>query len=223
MQINATGTGNSTVLYVGSTGSQYIQPYDFTVATQSAATRLPYAPNSMVISEDLSTIYMGNSNEIMVFSTNSNTLTKEIPALQGSVLAISNDNTTLVITDPIRKLVYLYLASGSISTEYGGVGTHAEFSPDSQTVYITTTDGRLLTHSTFTGWNSQTLTTQPTDVAVTVPNAGAYLGGTPVTGHTACPHHYHHQRHRRQPDHLQRLLPSGRHHHRKRGPHRGYE
>ena len=50
-----------------------------------------------------------------------------------------------------------------------------------------TTDGRLLTYSSFLGWNSQTLTTAPTDVAVTIPNAGAYLAGTPVKGYTACP------------------------------------
>ena len=187
--IKATGTGNSTVLYIGSTNSQYIQPYDFTVTTQSAPVRLPYAPNSMVLSEDLSTIYMGNANEIMVYSTTTNTLTSQITSLQGSVLAVSNDNTTVVITDPVRQLVYLYLPgnNGTISTEYGGVGTHAEFSPDSQTVYITTTDGRLLVHSTFDGWHSQTLIVPPTDVAVTVPNAGAYIGGNPVTAHTACP------------------------------------
>jgi hypothetical protein len=187
--VNAAGTGNSTVLYIGSTGSQYIQPYDFTVTTQSAPVRLPYAPNSMVLSEDLSTIYMGSTNELMIFSTLSNALTNQITALSGTVLAASNDNSTVVVTDPVRQLIYLYgtLSSGSIISEYGGVGTHAEFSPDSQTVYITTTDGRLLVYSTFSGWNSQALTTQPTDVAVTVPTAGVYLGGTPVTGHTNCP------------------------------------
>ncbi len=187
VQINATGTGNSTVLYIGSTNSLYIQPYDFTVTTQSAPVRLPYAPNSMILSEDLSTIYMGNANELMIFSTGNNSLTSQITSLQGSVLAVSNDNTTVVVTDPIRQLIYLYLSSGSVETQYGGVATHAQFSPDSQTVYITTTDGRLLTYSSFLGWNSETLTTAPTDVAVTIPNAGAYLGGTPVKGYTACP------------------------------------
>ena len=123
----------------------------------------------------------------MVYSTLSNSLTSEIPSIAGNVLAISNDNTTLVVTDPARKLVYLYLVSGSILSEYGGVGTHAQFSPDSQTVYVTTTDGRLLTYSTFTGWNAQNLSTLGTDVAVTVPHAGAYLGGTPVRGYTVCP------------------------------------
>jgi hypothetical protein len=185
--INATGTGNSTVLYIASTGSQYIQPYDFTVTTQPAPTRLPYAPNSLVLSEDQSTIYMGTANELMVYSTLSNLLTSEVPSIAGPVLAVSNDNSTLVVTDPVRQLVYLYLTSGSILSEYGGVGTHAQFSPDSQTVYITTSDGRLLTHSTFTGWNAANLNTLGTDVAVTVPHAGAYLGGTPVTGYSVCP------------------------------------
>ena len=42
--INATGTGNSTVLYIASTGSQYIQPYDFTVSTQPAGHPPPVRP-----------------------------------------------------------------------------------------------------------------------------------------------------------------------------------
>ena len=177
------------MLYIGSTGSQYIQPYDFTLMTQSSPVRLPYVPNSMVISEDLSTIYMGTSNELMIYATATNQLSKEDTSVSGTALAVSNDNTTLVLTDPVRQLVYLYTtgSTSGVSTEYGGIATHAEFSPDSQTVYITTTDGRLLVHSTFTGWTSVPLANVATDVAVTVPNAGVYLAGSPVTGRTNCP------------------------------------
>jgi hypothetical protein len=187
VQINAKGTSNSTVLYIGSTNSQYLQPVDFTVATQSASVRLPYVPNSMVISEDLSTIYMGSSTEIMVFSTPSNAVSRQDTQVVGTVLAVSPDNSTVVITDPSRNLVYLYASSGTVTTEFGGVATRAQFSPDSQTVYITTTDGRLLVHSTFTGWTSVPLANVASDVAVTVPNAGVYLGGAPVTARTNCP------------------------------------
>ena len=199
VNLNATGTGNSTVLYIASTSSQYLLPIDFTLSTQSAPVRLRYVPNSMVISEDLSTIYLGTANELIIYNTGSNSTIEDI-SVQGNVLAVSPDNSTVVVTDPVRKLTYLYLAksptgtggattgsTGGISTEQGGVGTRAQWSPDSQTVYITTADNRLLVYSTFTGWSSVPLANLATDVAVTVPNAGVYLGGTPVTARTNCP------------------------------------
>ena len=187
VQINATGTNYSTVLYIGSTQSQYLLPVDFTTTTQLPPVRLPYVPNSLVLSQDLSTIYMGNSVEIMSFSTASNSVTKQDTSLSGTVLAVSPDNGTIIVTDPVRGLTYLYLSAGGVSTEYGGVGTSASWTPDSQTVYITTTDGRLLVHSTFTGWSSINLTNIATDVAVTVPSLGVYLGGNPVDVRTNCP------------------------------------
>ena len=187
LQIQATGTNFSTVLYIGSTNSQYLLPIDFTVTTQPSPVRMPYAPNSMVISEDQSTIYMGTSVEIMEYSTASNSIIKQDSTISGTVLAVSDDNTTVLVTDPVRQLTYLYLAGGGVSTEYGAVATSAQFSPDSQTVYVTTADGRLLVHSNFTGWSSITLTTPATDVTVTVPNSGVYLASSPVDVRTNCP------------------------------------
>ncbi len=188
LQLNAIGTNINTVLYIGSTNSQYLLPIDFTLPTQATPIRLPYAPNSLVLSEDLSTIYMGTPNEIMIFSTTSNALTKEDASLAGTVLAASPDNTTVVVTDPVRKLVYLYGSTGAVTAEYGGVATHAEWTPDSHTVYITTTDNRLLVYSSFTGWTAVPLSTLATDVAITVPNAGAYLAENTVADvRTICP------------------------------------
>jgi hypothetical protein len=128
------------------------------------------------------------------------------------VLAVSPDGTTLVITDPIRQFVYLYNASGTtattgtggtttaagIQTQFGGVGTHAAFSPDSQTVYITlgdynsatgvtTPNNQLLVHSQFTGWYSTTSSQATTDVALGVPYVGAFFGGNPTTARSYCP------------------------------------
>jgi len=183
---------NSTVLYIGSTQSQYVVPVDFTTSVIGTPVKLPYVPNSMVISNDGSTIYMGTSTEIMVFSALTNGITREDPTLSGTVLAVSPDGNTVVITDPIRQLVYLYTGTGGIQTLYGGVGTHAQFTPDSSTVYITA-GNELLIHSTFTGWSSITGSTIPSlstpalDVAVTVPNAGAFFAGATTTARGACP------------------------------------
>ena len=196
VQINSVGTNINTVLYIASTGSQYLQPVDFTLPTQGAPIRLPYVPNSLAISQDDSVIYMGTSNEIMIFSTLNNTLTREDTTISGTVLAVSPDNTTVVITDPVRKLTYLYTSTGSITSEYGGVATRASWAPDSQTVYITTNDNRMLVYSTFTGWTAVPLANLATDVAVTIPQAGVYLAGGsaatspnpgPVTARTNCP------------------------------------
>ena len=189
VQVTATGANNSTVLVIGSTNSQYLQPVDFTTTTQGSPLRLPFVPNSMVLSQDLSTIYLGSSTEIMVVSVSNSTLSlaRQDTSVVGTVLAVSPDNGTVVITDPTRNLTYLYNSAGGVGTQYGGTATRAQFTPDSQNVYITTTDGRLLVHSTFTGWTAVPLPSLATDVAVTIPAAGVYLGGSPVTARTNCP------------------------------------
>jgi len=199
VSVTAPGT-NSTNLYIASTNSLYLVPVDFTQPQIGAPVRLPYQPNSMVISNDGSTIYMGSTYELMTFSAVSNTLSAQDTTVTGPVLAVSPDGTTLVITDPIRQFVYLYNASGTggVQTQFGGVATHAVFSPDSQTVYITlgdynastgvtTPNNQLLVHSQFTGWYQTTSSQATTDVAIGVPSVGAFFGGTPTTARSYCP------------------------------------
>jgi trimeric autotransporter adhesin len=190
---------NATNLYIGSTNSLYLVPVDFTQNQLGSPVRLPYVPNSMVISNDGNTIYMGSTYELMTFSATSNSVAAQDPTVNGKVLAVSPDGTTLVITDPIRQLVYLYNTSGSIQTQFGGVGTHAAFTQDSSTVYITlgdynastgitTPNDQLLVHSTFTGWYQALPAAQPaTGLALGVPNVGAFFGGSVTTGRTYCP------------------------------------
>ena len=190
---------NSTNLYIASTNSLYLVPVDFTQPQIGAPIRLPFQPNSMVISNDGSSIYMGSAFEIMTFSATSNSLSTQDTSVTGTVLAVSPDGTTLVITDPIRQFVYLYNASGGgIQTQFGGVATHAVFSPDSQTVYITegdynastgviTPNNQLLVHSQFTGWYQTTSAQATTDVALGVPTVGAFFAGNPTTARSYCP------------------------------------
>ncbi len=206
--VNITTPGtSSTLLYIASTKSRYLVPIDFTNPSVGPPAKLllPYIPNSLVISQDGANIYMGSSSELMTFTTGNNSISREDPTVTGKVLAVSPDGSTVVVTDPIRKLIYLYSSTTGCPSSgttfgcptYGGVATAAEFTPDSQTVYITTgtpnangtvTPGNtLLVHSNFTGWTSINLSAPASDVAVTVPSVGAYLAGSPTIARSYCP------------------------------------
>jgi hypothetical protein len=209
---------NSTQLWIASTQSRYILPVDFTNPALGASVRLPFAPNSMVMSNDGSSIYMGTPTELMIFNATTNSMSREDATVAGQVLAVSPDGASLVISDPRKQLIYLYSTAGTGSgtgassgtgsgttttatSNYGGVATHAQFTPDNQTVYITlgtpdpsdptnpekiTPTNQLLVHSTFTGWSQITLPNSASDVAITVPSVGAYLAGSPTTGRSYC-------------------------------------
>ncbi len=183
--VNTPGT-NSSILYTASTQSLYLVSVDFTNNNIGTPVRLPYIPNSMVISNDGSTLYLGSAAELMIVSATSSTLSREDLTLPGTVLAVSPDNTTLVITDPVRQTVSLANATGGVQTTYGGVGTRAQFSPDSTTVYITA-GSQILVHSTFTGWSAINASTPATDVTVTVPSVGAFFAGPTTTARSYCP------------------------------------
>lgn len=183
--VNTPGS-NSSILYTASTSSLYLVSVDFTTSTIGTPVRLPYVPNSMVISNDGSTLYLGTATELIVVSAFTNAVTREDLTLPGTVLAVSPDNTTLVITDPVRQTVSLATAGGGIQTTYGGVGTHAQFSPDSTTVYVTA-GNQILVHSTFTGWSALNTTPSATDVAVAVPSVGAFFAGATTTARGYCP------------------------------------
>jgi len=117
----------------------------------------------------------------MTLSTLSNSVSGPNLNLPGTVLSVSPDGTTVVITDPVRQTISLYQTSSSnVTTVIGGIGTRAVWSPDSQTVYITTTTNALLTHSNFTNWQTTTANEVYTDAVVMVPSIGAYFaGGSP--------------------------------------------
>lgn len=188
--IGVTSTGTSaTVLYMGSTGSQYLQPHDFSTNQTSSLIKLQYVPNSMVITQDGSEIYLGSSQGIMSVSTAQNTQGGVNTAVTGTVLAVSPDGTTVVVTDPVRQTISLYSPTAqTVTSATNGVGLSAAWTPDSQTVYVTTTAGTLLTHTSFTSWQTTNAGEVYSHVAVTVPSVGAYFSGpTSLDGRSYCP------------------------------------
>jgi hypothetical protein len=177
---------NGTNLYIASTQSRYLVPFDSTTGKLGSPLQLPYVPNSMVIANSGTAIYLGSSTELMTVSATSNTVTAQNTSVPGVVLAVSPDSSTIVISDPVKQLTYLYTSAGAISSTYGGVGTHAAWSPDSQTVYIAA-GNQILVHSAYTGWNSITPATAVEDVTATVPAVGAYFAGSTTNAVGYCP------------------------------------
>ncbi len=187
----ATPGTNSTVLYMASTQSLYMEARDFTQPASGAPFLLPYLPNSMVISDDGSTIYMGSATALMVVNAvNTLSLTRTDITSPGTVLAVSPDGSEVVISDPVRQITTLETSTGSVVSTYGGTATHAEFTPDNQTIYITA-GNQLLVYSGYTGWTSITPATSGgtpvNDVAITVPGVGAYFAGPVTTARGYCP------------------------------------
>ncbi len=185
IKIESPGTVN-TILYTASTKSRYYVPVDFSTNTVGTPVLLPYVPTSMVINQSGTNVYFGSTAELMTVNAYTNSLAKEDNNVSGNVLTISPDGRTLVISDSVHNLLYLYNTSNGSYISFGGTGTRAEYTPDSQAVYIVG-PGKLYVYSNFTGWHIyDTSSTGSTDITVTIPNVGAYLAGTTTTAHGYC-------------------------------------
>lgn len=193
----------SDFLWFGAPGqSQYFSAVELLTGTPASTVRLPYVPNSMVMDQLGTNLYFGSTHELMYYSTFSNSLTKQDTSVPGVVLAASPNDGQLLINDQVRQLFYIYNVSGGSSSTFGGMGTAASWTPDSQTLYVTDSASAgpghtdtLYVYNSNTGWTTSPLaasgtgTTNPgaTNVAITVPGVGAYLSGNPTVAHTWCP------------------------------------
>lgn len=201
--INAPGK-DSNQLWFASTQSQYFSEIDLTQGTKGTTVRLPYVPNSMIANQGVSQLYFGSYRELMVYNTATNGLSKQDTSVPGVVLAVAPDDSTLVINDQLRKVIYLYSLDTGTSTSIGGLATHAEYSPDSKTVYITGPNA-LYVHNDNTGWSTYPLTstvstsctpsldntgTDPycgRDLALTIPQIGPFVTGSTTNAYGFCP------------------------------------
>ena len=193
----------SNYVYFGSPGnSQYFVPYAMITNTLGSTVRLPYVPNSMVMDQNGTSLFFGSLRELMIYSTTNDTLTKQDTSVPGVVLAVSPTGSQVLINDQIRQLFYLYSPTGGAARTFGGLGVAAEWTPDSQTLYIvdsasannpaqgiTGHTNTLYVYNIYTGWSTYSLDASggSTNVAVTVPSVGAYLSGNPTVAHTWCP------------------------------------
>ena len=203
VQINAPGK-DSDQIWFASTKSQYFSEIDLTQGTKGTTVRLPYVPNSMLANRNVSQLYFGSYRELMIYDTTTNNLSKQDTSVPGVVLAVSPDDSALVINDQLRKVIYLYSLSTGSSTSIGGLATHAQFSPDGKTVYITGPD-TLYVHNSNTGWNTYPLNSTQSkactpslnntgndpycgrDLAITVPQVAAFVTGSVTNAYGFCP------------------------------------
>ncbi|MGC2299942.1 MAG: hypothetical protein WA476_14140 [Acidobacteriaceae bacterium] len=165
VSVNSPGR-SSNQIWMASSQSPYFSEVDLTTGGAAAPIRLPYTPNSMMMDQAGSTLYFGSYRELMIYSALSNTLSKEVTAVPGVVLAVSPTGSTVVINDQLRQVIYLYSATAGTYTSIGGIANRARFSPDGTTVYIsgqdpTTGQNTMFVNSTDTGWSSYPLTNQP--------------------------------------------------------------
>jgi trimeric autotransporter adhesin len=186
-----------------SVGSQYFTPVELISGTVGSPVKMPYIPNSMVMDRTGTSLYFGSTHELMVYTTSTNTLTKEDPNVPGVVLAASPTNQQILINDPVRQVFYLYTASAGTFSTYSGVGTWAQWTPDAQTLYVTgyvvNASGiqvpTFFVYNTNTGWTTYPLasgepvnqTTPASNLTVAVPGAGAFLSGNPTVAYAWCP------------------------------------
>src|SRR3984885_428842 len=157
---------NSNYIWTASPGSPYFVPIDLSSGNIGAPIKLPYSPNSMVLDPTGTSLYFGSYHELMIYNAATNSLSSENPNLPGVVLAVSPTNSSVVVNDQLRGVLYLYtLGSGTGTTavagsytSFAGIGQKAAYTPDGQTVYIVG-DGVLYIHNNFTGWSVEKLPT----------------------------------------------------------------
>ena len=155
VQISSPGK-NSNYIWVSSPGSPYFVPIDLSTGTIGSQIKLPYSPNSMVLDPTGTTLYFGSYKELMTYTAATNSLASEVANVPGVVLGVSPTNSTVVVNDQLRGVLYLYTPSSGAYTSFSGIGQRAAFTADGQTVYIVG-NGVLYIHNVFTGWSVEPL------------------------------------------------------------------
>jgi hypothetical protein len=135
--VTTPGTASDYAWFAAPGQSQYVVPVDLLTDTVGSTVRLPYVPNSMVMDQLGNNIYFGSPHELMAISTTNNVLTTQSSAVPGVVLAVSPNNSQLLINDQVRQVFYLYSVVGGSATIFGGMGNAAAWTPDSNTLYVT--------------------------------------------------------------------------------------
>jgi hypothetical protein len=180
----------SAYVWMASPQSQYFVPVELISGSVGSKVKLPFFPNSMVMDRTGTNLYFGSSHELMVYTTANNSLSKEDANVPGVVLAAAPNNQTILINDPVRQIFYIYSPAAGTSSTQPGIGTAAQWTPDSKTLYVVGTlngASTLFVFNAYTGWTTYPLANPSTNVALTVPGVGAFLSGSSTALHAWCP------------------------------------
>lgn len=148
VNITVPGTASDFIWFGAPGQSQYFGSVELLTGVAGGLVRMPYVPNSMLMDAGGNNLYFGSAHELMVYSTTSNALTKTDANAPGVVLAVSPDDSFLLINDQARHLFYIYstaggsttgtsTASSGIISSFSGMGNAAAWTEDLKTLYIT--------------------------------------------------------------------------------------
>jgi len=192
---SSTSTTSATTVYASSTGCGTIDNCVSTVVaitepanTVGTAISLPVTPNSLVVNDQGTKVYLGTnsgffgSKGLMVLDTTANTIT-QFPSTPGKVLAVAPDGSKVIVSDTVDvpNQLYVFDTATGTSTPYSISGaTAADFSPDSLKAFIVA-GSTLYVYSKLDALRTIPLSSPATDVAFFAEGAFAYLaGGTPA-------------------------------------------
>ena len=198
--ITTPGTVSEYVWFGAPNMSQSFVSIDMVTGTPNSTVRLPYVYNSMVMDKTGSNLYFGSPIELMVYSTSSNSITKQDTSVPGVVVSVAPNNSYALINDTVRQILYVYNITSGTSQSFNGMVASAAWTPDGSTMYavdsttlntggVTGHTNTLYVYSTGTGWSSYDLSTTggATTVASMIPGIGAYLGGPQTQARSWCP------------------------------------
>jgi trimeric autotransporter adhesin len=188
VNITVPGTTSDYVWFGAPGQSQYFSSIELLSGAPGATVRMPYVPNSMLMDEGGNSLYFGSERELMIYSTGTNSLTKQDPTVPGIVLAVSPNNNQILINDQVRGLFYLYNVSGGTALTQGGLAACSESSPapckaavwtpDSNTLFVVDSAAlggshtdTLYVYNIDTGWSSSKLACSTADTSPTVCNS----------------------------------------------------
>lgn len=202
VNLTTPGTASDYVWFAAPGASLDFTSVELLNGTISSTTAMPYVPNSMLMDGGGNSLYFGSAREMMVYSTTTNALTSQV-GIPGVVLAVSPNNSQVLINDQSRHLFYIYNVSAGTFLTFPGMGNAAQWTPDSQTLYITDnqdlntrgscgtglitghTDA-LYVYNANTGWSTYTLPSSPLPLNAqpacnAQPNTAAALPGPTQT------------------------------------------
>ncbi|WP_058188296.1 hypothetical protein [Terracidiphilus gabretensis] len=137
VDITIPGSTSAFVWYAAPGQSQYFVPFELLTGTPGNTVRLPYVPNSLVMDRLGTNLYFGSQTELMVYSATSNSLAGQYTGIPGVVLGVSPSNSSVLVNDQKRRIFYLFTpSSATVTGTFGGLGVTAQWTPDSQTLYV---------------------------------------------------------------------------------------